>query len=74
MENLALSSDTPCSRYAICLPSGSLMRVALAGGMYTFFSNGSALCCSEFTVSTAHYTQVKAIIAEIYSIIDIYLE
>lgn len=43
MENLALSSETPCSRYAICLPSGSRMRVALGGGMYTFFGNGTEL-------------------------------
>lgn len=72
MENLALPSETPCSRYAICLPSGSRMRVALGGGMYTFFGNGTELWCSEFTFNTANYSQVNLIYNEICSAINVY--
>ena len=53
IENLALSAGTPCSLYAIYLPSGSIMRSALGGCMYTFFATVMAVSRSILTLKTA---------------------
>lgn len=54
IENLALSAETPCSLYAMYLPSGSIMRVALTGCKNTFFSSGADWSCSKFTYKAAN--------------------
>lgn len=54
IENLALSAETPCSLYAMYLPSGSTMRFALGGCKYTFFGNGmEEVSCSVLRFKAA---------------------
>lgn len=57
MVNLALSAGTPCSPYAICLPSGSCTRIALEGCFCTFFTCGVKLSLVILTLSAAENPQ-----------------
>lgn len=54
IENLALSAETPRSLYAMYLPSGSTMRVALAGCKNTCFTSGADGSYSKFTYKAAN--------------------
>lgn len=66
MVCLALSAVTPSWSYAICLPSGSIMRVALGGCLWTFLKCLMVLLSPTFK-HIAAYTYHRTVKKESYT-------